>query len=155
MRQLAQEQGEEALRTGAVPEVQIPAVQQAIQATMAAIARARRSTEEGFATVPGFGRTPFAQRILAEQDVAGNLALAGIPVAGAMQAARLGLSTAIPGLQVGIQGLSGAAATDANVFGSQARIRAAEIGADAAITSSIFNSLANIGFAVGTAGLSQ
>lgn len=121
---------------------------------MAAIARARRSTEEGFATVPGFGRTPFAQRILAEQDVAGNLALAGIPVAGAMQAARLGLSTAIPGLQVGIQGLSGAAATDANVFGSQARIRAAEIGADAAITSSIFNSLANIGFAVGTAGLS-
>lgn len=145
LRKLALSQGTEALKTGAVPESQIPIVQRTLEQVLMAGSKARTDAE-GRVAAAGIGRTPQGTAILTNQDFMNALQASLVPSTVAQQTIDRGLGVSMGQLGPSLGGLS-------NVAGSESQVRSSQIGAQAQIISSIMNMLGQsamgYGFAAG------
>lgn len=143
LRQAAQQQGEEILRTGAVPQTQVPLVQRALEQVLSANSQARKQLDEQLAAT-GMTRTPFGARAVGEQAQQGSLAASLVPmqIAQALLGQGLGVSGMVFGPAMG--GLSQAAQTSG-------QIRSSQIGADAQVFQQMMRAIMQGGAVAGGA----
>lgn len=122
MRHLALRQGEEVLKTGAVPQYQVPIINQALEQVLMAGSKARTDAESRVAAA-GLGRTPQGTRILTDTDFSNALQAAIVPMNLSQQlretAINRGVGVSMGQLAPSLQGLGTAAGVTGGIQSTQ------------------------------------
>lgn len=140
LRQLAQDQALETLKTGSAPSTQVPMIQRALEQVLMGGSQARKGAEERVAAA-GIGRTPQGTRILTDQDFMAALQASMVPSQVAENVVNRGLGVATSTIGPAFGGLNTSA-------GAQAQVGAAGIGAQGQIIAGLMAALAAAGYAV-------